>query len=86
MTIAPKQVADFGDNVIDAILEMIDAEPDPELQRTLLQRAHRKDWLYQRFAGDPSNPLDGGRVVVTFEGLREYVIPLVRVYARWTDA
>jgi hypothetical protein len=84
--VLPKRVADFADSIVDVILDLIDAEPDPVLRRKLLRRAKAEEWDYERHPGDPSNPTDGGHCLVRFGTLREYVIPLVRVGGRRLDA
>lgn len=78
----PKPVADLGDNIVDAILDLIDAEPDEELRLTLLRRAYAKDWQLERRPPDPSVELDGGAVIARFGELREYVVPLLRIAPR----
>jgi hypothetical protein len=88
--ILPGPVADLGDAIVDRILDLIDAEPDPNLRTRLLERAAREEWVLHRFPGDPTNPADGGRIICRFGDEREYVIPLLRddwrPRARWTDA
>jgi hypothetical protein len=82
----PKPVADVGDAIADAMLDMIDQE-EPLLRQALYAAIKQGAYVSAREPGDPANATDGGREVVRFPQLgREYVIPLVRVGGRRSDA
>jgi hypothetical protein len=76
MTAIPKAAADFGDNLVDAILDAIDREP-PELRDRLLVAIKSGDYATE---GYPD------RVVAKFPAERiEYVVPLVRIPPSTSD-
>lgn len=78
----PKPVADIGDAIADAMLDMIDQE-EPLLKQALYAAIAEGTYIAHHVPGDPTNPTDGGREVVRFPQLRrEYVIPLVRIGTR----
>jgi hypothetical protein len=78
----PKPVADIGDAIADAMLDMIDQE-EPLLRQALYAAIKQGAYVSARKPGDPTDPTDGGREVVRFPQLRrEYVIPLVRIGTR----